>query len=198
MRVVGEGAIAYVSRHERHAFHGGVLAVGRHARHEPACDDGLMRLLQRLIGLVRRPMAERAAQGKGLEQLAAELEVSATRMDTRLAHAADTPGNRDAIAHWVGIERWGQRRLRVALGEPFIEDGHRPYRPDEVAGVEALRRAFAQTRAETVALARRLIEAGIDPATVVRHNDLGDLTVAGWLAYLVQHPEQESRGRLRG
>jgi hypothetical protein len=157
-----------------------------------------MRLLQRLIGLVRRPMAERGARGKGLERLAAELEASAASMDARLASAGDTPGNRGAIAHWVGIERWGQRRLRVALGEPFVEDGHHPYRPDEAAGVAALRRAFAETRAETVALVGRLREAGVDPATIVRHNDLGDLTIAGWLAYLVQHPEQESRGRLRG
>ena len=157
-----------------------------------------MRLLQRLIGFGRRLMAERAARGKGFDRLAAELEASAARMDVRLASASDTSGHRDAIAHWVGIERWGQRRLRVALGEPFVEDGHHPYRPDEAAGVAALRRDFAETRAETVALVGRLREAGVDPATVVRHNDLGELTVAGWLAYLVQHPEQESRGRLRG
>lgn len=143
-------------------------------------------------------MAERAALGKGLERLATDLEVSGAAMDARLARAGDTPGNRDAIAHWVGIERWSQRRLRVALGEPFVEDGHRPYRPDEAAGVAALRRAFAETRAETLALVGRLRAAGVDPSVTVRHNDLGDMTVAGWLAYLVQHPEQESRARLRG
>ena len=38
----------------------------------------------------------------------------------------------------------------------------------------------------------------VDPSTTVRNDDLGELTVAGWLAYLTQHPEQESRGRLRG
>jgi hypothetical protein len=157
-----------------------------------------MSVLQRLIGQFRRPMAEGAARGKDLIQLAAELEASGTAMDARLARASDTPGHRDAIAHWVGIERWGQRRLRVALGEPFVEDGHRPYRPDEAAGMDALRRAFAETRAATVALAGRLLEAGVDPSTTVRHNDLGDLSVAGWLAYLIQHPEQEARGRLRG
>lgn len=58
--------------------------------------------------------------------------------------------------------------------------------------------AFTDTRAEMVALARRLIEAGVDPAATVRHNGLGDMMVAGWLAYLIQHPEQESRARLRG
>lgn len=143
-------------------------------------------------------MAERAAHGKGLDRLAADLEASGATMDARLARAGDTPANRDAIAHWVGIERWSQRRLRVALGEPFLEDGHRPYRPDEASGVAALRRAFAETRAETLALVGRLRAAGVDPSVTVRHNDLGDMTVAGWLAYLVQHPEQESRARLRG
>ena len=157
-----------------------------------------MSLVQRLIGLARRPMAEGAARGKNLEQLGADLQASGATMDARLARAADTPGHREAIAHWVGIERWGQRRLRVALGEPFVEDGHHPYRPDVAEGMEALGRAFRATRAETVALVGRLREAGVDTSTTVRHNDLGELTVAGWLAYLIQHPEQESRGRLRG
>jgi hypothetical protein len=161
------------------------------------CDDGCMRLLQRMIGQVRRPMAERYARGRGVAQLASDLAASGSAIDARLAAASDTPGHRAAVAHWVGIERWGQRRLRVALGEPFLDDVHQPYKPDEAAGLDALREAFASARAETLELVQRLREAGVDPSTRVRHNDLGDLTVAGWLAYLLQHPEQESRGRLR-
>lgn len=157
-----------------------------------------MRLLQRLIGAFRRPMAERHARGKDIAQLAAELEASGEVMDARLAEARDTPANRDAIAHWVGIERWGQRRVRAVLGEPLLDDGHHPYRPNEADGIEALRRAFTETRAQTIALAHEVLAAGIDPSTTVRHNDLGALTVTGWLAYLLQHPEQESRVRLRG
>ena len=157
-----------------------------------------MRIIQRLIGVFRHAIAERHARGRDLDTLAAELETSGRAMDARLAAAGDTPGNREAIAHWVGIERWGQRRLHVALGEPLVEDAYHGYRPDLGDGVAALRRAFAETRAETVALARRLRDAGVDAATTVRHNDLGELSVAGWLAYLIQHPEQESRGRLRG
>jgi hypothetical protein len=157
-----------------------------------------MRPFQRLIGLFRRPMAERHARGKSIEELAAELEASGREMDARMAGKPDSPMNRESIAHWVGIERWGQRRLHVPLGEPFVEDAYHPYRPDKEQGVEALRQDFAETRAETVALARRLQEAGVDPETTVHHNDLGDLSITGWLAYLVQHPEQESRGRLRG
>lgn len=142
-------------------------------------------------------MAERHAQARDIERLAVELEASGRAMLERLAAASDTPAHRDAIAHWVGIERWGQRRLRVALGEPLLRDGHRPYRPDVATGMEALRRAFVETRADTVALARRLHAAGVDPRRAVPPN-LGDLSVAGWLAYLLQHPEQESRARLRG
>ena len=155
-----------------------------------------MSLMQRLIGLVRRPMADWHARGRAIEQLAAELEASGRAMDARLKGLPDTPGHRTAVAHWVGIERWGQRRLRVALGEPFLDDGHHAYKP-EADTIDALRQAFAHTRAETIGLAHRLREAGVDPATTVRHNDLGQLSVAGWLAYLLQHPEQESRARLR-
>lgn len=157
-----------------------------------------MRIIQGLIGLVRRPMAERHARGKAITELADELEVSGRELGQRMDGRPDTPGNREAVAHWVGIERWGQRRLRVALGEPFVQDTYHPYRPDVDADFEALRTAFAETRAETVALARQLGERGIDPAMIVRHNDLGHLSVGGWLAYLIQHPEQESRARLRG
>jgi hypothetical protein len=157
-----------------------------------------MRIVQRLIGVFRRGIAERHARGRDLARLAEELEMSGRTMDAKLAVASDTPDHREAIAHWVGIERWGQRRLRVALGEPFVADGHRPYRPDRDGGVQALRRTFAETRAETLALVRLLHEAGVDPSTTVRHNDLGELSVGGWLAYLLQHPEQESRGRLHG
>src|SRR6056297_2309100 len=127
-----------------------------------------MRLIQRLIGLFRSTIAERQANAKGFDELAAELEASGRDLDAQLDGVPDTASNREAIAHWVGIERWGQRRLKVALGEPFVEDAYHPYRPDKEEGVEALRQAFAETREETVALTRALAEAGVDPSTTVR------------------------------
>jgi hypothetical protein len=156
-----------------------------------------MRFAQRVIGLFRRAMAQRHARGQAVEGLAAELEASGRAMDARLAGLSDTPGHRAALAHWMGIERCGQRRLRVALGEPYRDDVHHPYEPDEADGVVALRQSFADARVDTVELAHRLHEAGVHPATTVRHSDLGDLSIVGWLAYLLQHPEQESRARLR-
>lgn len=157
-----------------------------------------MRPVQRLIGLVRRFMAERHARGRTIEQLAGELEESGRAMDAKIAGKPDTRDNREAVAHWVGIERWSQRRLRVALGERFVQDEYYGYRPDVEAGLEALRATLAETRAETVRLAYRLHEAGVDPTRKIRHNDMGEVSVTGWLSYLVQHPVQESIGRLRG
>lgn len=156
-----------------------------------------MSIVQKLIGLVRRPMAEMHARGNDIEDLAGELEASGRQLEERMAGKPDKPTNREAVAHWVGIERWGQRRLRVALGEPFVEDEHHPYRPDVEKTFEALRKDFAETRAQTVALAKQLDEADVDPDMTVPHNDLGDMSLRGWLAYLIQHPDQESRGRLR-
>ena len=156
-----------------------------------------MRAIQKLIGLGLRPFAERRGRQRTLDDAARELERSGARLDAHLAGKPDTPANREAIAHCVGIERWGQSRLRVGLGEPLRMDGHRGYRPDPADGIEALRAALAETRAATVALARELAAAGVDASTTVRHNDLGDLTLAGWLAYLEQHASRELPLRVR-
>jgi glutaredoxin-like protein len=156
-----------------------------------------VRLFQKLIGVALRPAAERRSRGRDIETSARALEHAGARLDAHTAGAPDTPANREALAHCVGIERWGQRRLRVGLGEPLVMDDHRPYRPGTEHGVAQLSTAMTETRAATVALARDLAAAGADPGTTVRHNDLGDLTLAGWLAYLEQHASRELTFRVR-
>ncbi len=157
-----------------------------------------MSVLQKLIGLGLRPFAERRGRQRSLDEAARDLEAAGARIDAHLVGKPDTHANREAIAHCVGIERWGQRRLRVALGEPLVLDAYHGHRPELTDGVEALSAAMTETRATTVALARELAAAGVDPATTVRHNDLGDLSLAGWLAYLEQHASRELPLRVRG
>jgi hypothetical protein len=156
-----------------------------------------MSLLNRLIGAGLRLYAERGARGKSLDGLAAELETSAGTVTARMAAAADTPANREAANHVLGIEGWGQKRLRVALGEPLVLDSYRPYRLPEGTPIAELAAAFAERRRTTVALVRELEAAGVDPTGTVRHNAMGELSVAGWLTYLEQHASRESRYRLR-
>lgn len=108
-----------------------------------------------------------------------------------LAAARDTAGNREAVNHFVGIERWGQSRVRVALGAPFVLDRYHGYRLPDDASLPALVRAFRDCRAATLALVREVADAGVDPAMTITHNDIGDLTVIEWFVYLSDHSKRE-------
>ena len=115
---------------------------------------------------LRERIVEAVAEGQKHEEVA-----------KRLLIASDTPRNREVANHIVGIERWGQKRLQVALGKPPLVDSYRGYRLPEGADIEALRRAFTNTRRGTVELARELSFTDSKSQTKVRHNDLGELSV---------------------
>ncbi len=141
-----------------------------------------------LVGFV----VERPVKKLTLAELATRLETSGQQTEQRIVVARDTPANRERVRHIVGIERWDQRRLRVALGEPPLTDEYDDYRPapDFDRQVE-----FRAARRETVALVHQIEEAGAD-VIQIRHNQIGDLSVRGWLRYLTLHADLESK-RLR-
>lgn len=157
-----------------------------------------MSFVGKMTGALLRPYHERQARGRSLSELIRALEASADTVTGRIARAADTPENRDAANHVLGIEGWGQQHLRAPLGEALPLDGYRPYRLPDDTPIAQLAESFAERRRATVALAGELEAAGVDPETRVRHKDLGELTLAGWLAYLDGHAARESRYRLRG
>lgn len=130
--------------------------------------------------------------------LGQSLERAGTFLAGRAARAANTPANREVLAHIIGIERWGQNRLRVALGQrPFERDEYHPYRPPQNATLTELQNLLSQTRSGTVDLARKLHANPPHDDATVDHNGLGPLTAKAWLRYLTQHADLESR-RLRG
>jgi hypothetical protein len=131
--------------------------------------------------------------GKSLDDFPARLEASGAKIRARLDKLNDSDVNRRVLNHIIGIERWGQRRLKVALGEPFIQDEYNGYRPARETAWETLKMQFAETRAETVALARTLAAQPDAASKRIRHNDYGNLLVGGWLNYLRTHAELESR-----
>lgn len=149
---------------------------------------GLVDALSRLAGSL---YFERPARKLTVAEHIARLRRTGEKLAAILAAAPDTPAHREKLRHVIGIERWGQRRLRVFLGEPFVADGHQPYKPPADAGWDALRAELAAARAETVALAERL--ASPEPATKVAHNQFGDFSVRGWLRYLNGHAWVELR-----
>ncbi|MCU0493277.1 MAG: DinB family protein [Chloroflexaceae bacterium] len=140
---------------------------------------------------------ERPAARQSLETLTQALEQGGSDLERRVANARDDDENRIQLRHIIGIERWGQRRLRVALGAPFVQDEYDNYRPQEATPWVELREELRRTRRETVAIARTLDQVGVRPDTTVPHNDFGELSLRGWLRYLNTHAELESR-RLKG
>ena len=135
------------------------------------------------------------AAGKSYAQWAATLEQSGRQIDARAAAAKDPVAAQKLLRHISGMERWGQNRLRVFLGAPFVRDEYDGYRPGVNLSLDQQRAAFQETRAETVDLARQLAAAAAGAlATVkVEHNQFGPLSARGWLRYLDMHANLESK-----
>lgn len=141
---------------------------------------------------------ERPAGRLGYPELGQGLERGGVLLAQRAARAADTQANRGVLTHIIGLERWGQERLRAALGQrEFVRDEHHPYKPGAGTTLRELQDLLSQTRSRTVDLARQLAAAPPRDGLTVEHNGLGALTPKAWLRYLAQHADIESR-RLRG
>lgn len=103
------------------------------------------------IGTAIAYVVEHQAGGKTVDELIAKLAASGAAVAERMARAADTPGNRDVAAHIIGIERWGARRLRTALGDVALADEYDGYRPGMEQDMAAMAEAFAEAREQTIA-----------------------------------------------
>ncbi len=151
-----------------------------------------MSFLQRLIGAGLRPHVRRKARGRALADVVAALESSRDDvLKPRLQRAKDTAGNREAVNHWLGIERWSLARVRVALGQPYLAGSYHRFRLPDDASWEQLVSAFMAARAETLELAAELDRTGFDAELTIEHNHLGPLTVLEWLVYIEDHSRRE-------
>lgn len=135
---------------------------------------------------------ERPAKDKSFDQLAGGLAQTGEAIEQRAAAAQDKAKAVAVMRHITGIERWGQNRLRVFLGAPFVRDEYDGYQPGSSLDLAGQIAAFNETRAETIALARQLQTANLPPDAAVEHNDFGPLSARGWIAYLNSHASRES------
>lgn len=147
-------------------------------------------------GVIAGMVIERPAAGKSYGEWRATLEKSGRAIDDRAASAKDPVAAQHLLRHVAGIERWGQSRLRVFLGAPFVRDEYDAYRPGEELSRDEQRAVFRATRAETIDLARQIEQAGVPATATVEHNQFGPLSARGWLRYLEMHASLEAR-RLR-
>lgn len=137
---------------------------------------------------------ERQGRGKTPTQLADELEKSHQTLVARIQAAPQTEANHGVVTHIIGIERWSQRRVQVVQGAAFHEEEYNGHRPPRNTSWDDLKTMFEQTRRVTITLARSLSQTQLTQK--VRHNTYGEMTAAGWLAYINFHSNLESR-RLR-
>lgn len=146
------------------------------------------RLIHWGAGVLLDPPARRPP----LPAFHARLAASGAKLDRRLESLPDRPANRRRLSHIVGIERWGQRRLRAALGEPLLGDEYDSYRPPSTCTWAELRTEFSATRRLTLDLITALDPAEPSTGLKIPHNGFGPLTVRAWLRYLDLHANIEA------
>lgn len=137
-------------------------------------------------------LVEGPGKSKRIEQWIDELVKSGDAIDRRMAGTKNPSYAQALLRHITGIECWGQGRLRVFLGAPLVRDEYDGYQPGKDLDLDGQRAAFRETRQETIELARQAQQASIPDSMTVPHNDLGPLSVRGWLRYLNSHASLES------
>jgi hypothetical protein len=145
-----------------------------------------------LTGILLRTFSEQRAKNMSWDDLTRRLERSAEIVLPRFDTARNIPRHIEAAKHVIGIERWAQRRLRIALGEPATMDEYDSYRPESLNDIKALRDEFASTRRDTLTILRHLHDAGVSLDKTTPHNELGQLTIRGWVLYLTDHGWRET------
>lgn len=149
-----------------------------------------------LVDLLRNPVINLLLVRPGRKRSFAEWALKLDQDGEAIVHRIrdkQSPLAKTTLRHITGIERWGQRRLQAALGEPFVQDEYDGYQPDVNDDWATLLDAFRTTRQMTVALTQQLAAAGLTDQVMVSHNQFGPLPVRAWLSYLDTHANLESR-----
>ena len=150
-----------------------------------------MGLKEKITALVAGLFLEKPAQNKSYAELTQRLEEAEQSIEARLSGKNYTEFNHRVLSHIIGIERWGQSRLRVFLGDPFTQDEYNGYRPARDMPWDELVGQFSATRSETISIGRGLADASVAPDRPVLHNQLGPLSARAWLRYLQTQASRE-------
>lgn len=124
------------------------------------------------------------------EGLNRAMQRSKETVSDRILYSPNKAEYLEAARHIIGIEGWGQRRLKVALGEPLQMDSYHRYRPSEARSTTELSLQFSKLRMNTCGLIPLLEGAKYEEK--IPHNLMGPLSVKAWLYYLHLHAWTES------
>lgn len=136
---------------------------------------------------------ERPIRKMDVNDLVTMVQTAGQKLNNRLNSIDDSEKNRKTLSHMIGIERWSERRLQVALGEPFIDEEYNDYRPSRDTSWDDLRTQFAETRAATVATIQALANQNVAKSVMIKHNQFGDISMGAWTRYIYNHANLESK-----
>lgn len=146
-----------------------------------------------LFGLLFRTVLQLQIANRSLADLVDAAKRSKETLLTQWADKADNDKNRQQLRHIIGIERWGQRRLKTLLGEIPLQDEYDHYQPPPSDNFARLRTLFADTRQETLALVDTIRQRGTLSQATAYHNMMGNISLKVWLRYLTLHANFEGR-----
>lgn len=145
------------------------------------------------VSFIFRSVFQLQTINKSLDDVIQSAKESRQTIDEHLAGKPDTPQNREQMRHVIGIERWGQRRLKTMLGEPPVQDEYDGYQPSAELALDALRAEFHATRTETLSIVDDIKKKGVAETAKANHNGMGDVSLKLWLRYLTMHANFESK-----
>lgn len=138
-------------------------------------------------------LLERPVRNKSYAELGYILEENGQTISSRISQSTDNNKARRKLAHIIGIEKWAQQRVRVALGDALVIDRYDAYKPD-VQPLTELSDIFSKTRAVSVGLTNELIIQNAPTIMKISHNAFGPVSPRGWLRYIDFHSRSESKG----
>lgn len=130
---------------------------------------------------------ERQSKNQTYHTYRQRFEESSAKIQNLIDNAQDTDKSRWELTHVIGMERWMQSRMKVALGEPFTLDEYDGYRPPLAAPWQDLKQAFVTTRQDSCDLSAEFADKNVDGSQKIMHNQFGDLSLKAWMEYALFH-----------
>lgn len=137
-------------------------------------------------------LLERKIQGKSYQQYNQRFQESSSYIQNLIDLAEANQKNRWELLHIIGMERWMQSRMKVALGALLVQEEYDGYRPPDDTSWHDLKQMFIDVRKDSCDLCAKFDAKNVDPAQKIEHNSVGPLSVKAWMEYVVSHSNRHA------
>ena len=136
---------------------------------------------------------ERKTVGKNYTDYRQLFGESSSFIQELIDRAEDNWKSRWELLHIIGMERWMQSRMKVALGAPYIQEEYDGYRPPEDMAWSDLKQTFIAVREASCDLCTEFDAKSVDARQKINHNQAGPMSVKAWMEYLLRHGDNHAK-----